>query len=59
MNKIIAKVLFLQTIDRLKIFLERDGIEYSEMLFETTDGIGSLELVSEIIIIMISVQYTV
>ena len=43
----------MQTIDRLKVFLERDGIEYTEMLFETTDGIGSIELVSEIIIIVI------
>ena len=37
-------------MNRLKIFLERDGIEYIEMLFETTDGIDSLEFVSGIML---------
>ena len=49
MGNAVATVLYLQAIDHLKIFLERDGIEYTEVLFETTDGI---ELVSKIIIVM-------
>lgn len=34
--------VILQTIDRLKLFLVRDGIEYTETLFDTIDGIDGL-----------------
>ncbi len=32
----------LQTVDRLKYFLDSEGVEYNELLFDTNVGISDL-----------------